>query len=97
MPSIIQETKECFICKTKYGLQYHHVVFGAGKRQLSEREGLTVWLCREHHTGSNGVHLNHDLDLQLKQIVEKRWMEVNNKTEEDFIKIFGKNYLTIEK
>ena len=29
----------------------HHVVFGAGQRQLSEEYGLKVYLCREHHRG----------------------------------------------
>ena len=29
----------------------HHVVFGSGQRESSEKYGLKVYLCPEHHRG----------------------------------------------
>lgn len=94
MNIIIQNEKECFICKTKKKLQCHHIFFGKGCRQLSEEHGLKIWLCFNHHVGTkNGVHFNKKLDNELKNLAENVWLEKNNKTTNDFIKIFGKNYL----
>lgn len=94
MNSIIQENKECFICKTKKSLHSHHIFFGKGCRQLSEEHGLKIWLCPMHHVGSkNGVHFNKSFDNELKSMAEQVWLETNSKTKDDFIKVFGKNYL----
>ncbi len=94
MDSILQTKKECLICKAQYQLHLHHVFGGTGKRKISDREGLVVWLCPFHHNASNhSVHLNRELDLKVKRWAEKKWLERNNKTVEDFIKLFGKNYL----
>lgn len=50
------DKNHCYICG-RYGdhLDLHHV-FGASDRDMSTKYGLTCHLCREHHTGSNGVH-----------------------------------------
>ena len=92
--SIIQKNKECFKCKNVYGLEFHHCIFGKNRKKADE-DGLTVWLCYEHHRGNMGVHSKngHEFDLQLKQIAEKRWCEFYGKTKEQFIRRYGKNYL----
>jgi len=66
MKSIIQSEKECFVCKTTSNLHDHHILFGTSNRKNSEKYGLKVWLCMEHHTGSAGAHQNRALDLYLK-------------------------------
>lgn len=88
MKSIIQSKKECFICKSIYGLEEHHIFYGKANRKLSERDGLKVYLCPEHHRGTNGVHgMNgKEINLYLKRIAEKIWMQYYNKTIDDFIK-----------
>lgn len=91
--SIVQNKKECYVCKTTYGLHFHHIHFGTANRKLSDEDGLTVWLCLEHHTGNTGIHFNKDLDLYLKVLSEKRWCEFYNKTPEQFRIRYGKNYL----
>lgn len=60
-------------------------------------DGLMVYLCYEHHEGTDGVHgkNGHKLDLQLKRIAEERWLEYYNKNVDDFIKRYGKNYLNL--
>ena len=90
--SIMQESKEGFICKVTSELQEHHVIYGTANRKLSEKYGLKVWLCLEHHTGRSGVHFNKDLDLNLKQMAQE-YFEANYGTREDFRTIFGKSWL----
>ena len=70
------------------------IFFGTANRNISEQEGCWCYLCPRHHNASNyGVHVNHKLDLKLKRQCQRKWMEVNNGTVEDFIKVFGRNYL----
>ena len=91
MKSIIQEdTDYCFICG-RYGAEVHHIFFGTANRKLSEKYGLTVGLCYNHHRGNKGVHFNRKLDLELKQMAQRRFIEVY--PEVDFLAVFGRNYL----
>ena len=94
MKSIITDKKECYVCGTTQNLHRHHILFGKNRKKADE-DGLTVYLCYYHHESSDGVHgLNgHELDLKLKVIAEKRWLEFYNKTIDDFIKRYGKNYI----
>lgn len=94
MKSIITDKKECWVCGDTQHLHEHHIFFGTGKRQISEREGLKVWLCPKHHNFSKeAVHFNPELDKELKILGETTWCEKNDKTPEDFIELMGKNYL----
>lgn len=95
MESIIQSSKECFVCGTKSNLHCHHIFFGTYRRKVSEDNGLKIYLCINHHTGLDGVHTNrgHELDISLKRYAQIKWQEVNNKTSEDFIKLMGRSYL----
>lgn len=72
---------------------YTRCFFGKN-RNKSIQDGCCVYLCARHHNMSNqGVHFNKQLDLELKQSMERKWLEVYNKTIEDFISRYGKNYL----
>ena len=93
MKSIIQQNKECYVCQKISGLHDHHIFFGSKNRKVSELYGLKVWLCYEHHNGSNdGVHFNKDLDLHLKRLAQQEY-EKKYGTREDFRETFGRNYL----
>ena len=94
MKSIIDSEKKCYVCGVTVNLHLHHIMFGRNRKKADE-DGLTVYLCYEHHEGTNGVHgyNGHNLDLELKKIAEKRWCYFYNKTTEQFIKRYGKNYL----
>ncbi len=96
MKSIIQVEKKCYVCETTYNLHSHHIIFGVANRKLSDKDGLTVYLCYEHHEGTSGVHgkNGHELDLELKKLAQKRWMEYYDKTEDDFRQRYGRSYLT---
>jgi len=70
----------------------HHVFEGTHHRRLSEKYGLKVYLCGEHHNlSSRGVHFNHMLDAMIKQYAQKKFEETHSR--EEFIKIFKRNYL----
>lgn len=92
MKSIIQSEKICFVCGSRYNLHSHHVFFGTANRKQSEKYGMKVWLCQEHHTGSHGVHFNKDLDLRLKKFAQ-RIFEAKYGDRNDFRRVFGKSYL----
>lgn len=92
--SIIQKSKQCFVCGKTYNLHLHHIMFGKNRKKADE-DKLTVYLCYEDHEGTNGVHgkNGHNLDIRLKQIAEQVWCEYYNKTPEDFRQRYGRNYL----
>lgn len=98
MKSIIQEDKECFLCRKIFNsakishLENHHIFYGTANRRNSDRYGLTVWLCNHHHRHSkDGVHFNKQLDLYLKKVAQRRFESFYKDLK--FIDIFGKNYL----
>lgn len=90
MKSIIHNGENCFICGRRASERHH--IFGASNRNWSEKYGLTVNLCHWcHNEPPNGVHFNRDLDLKLKALAQKKFNETY--PEENFIEIFGRNYL----
>ena len=99
MKSIMQEDwNTCYLCGRNRtadicGLEEHHV-FGGSNRRHSEKYGLKVHLCgdRCHRNGSGAVHKSKDTDLSIKAAGQKAYEEVHG-SREDFMKIFGKNYL----
>ena len=90
--SIMQKDKYCKVCGRVDGLQLHHA-FGGPNRKLSDADGLTIWLCMEHHTGDNGVHFNRELADHFKEEAERIWIRHYGKTIEQFRRRYGKNYL----
>jgi len=88
----------CYLCGRNhtgdpFGLETHHV-FGGANRKLSEKYGLKVHLCGErcHRNGLESVHKNNQVNLSLKAAGQKAF-ESQHGTHEDFMRIFGKNYI----
>lgn len=76
------------------GLARHEIFYGRKNRQKSIEDGLVVFLTPELHNMSDyGVHFNKSFDIELKQLGQKRWMEYYEKTVEEFIERYGRNYL----
>lgn len=72
----------------------HEILFGCRNRQKSIDDGLIVFLRPEmHNMSKKGVHFNRKFDLYLKRIAEVTWLEYYDKTVDDFIKRYGKNYI----
>lgn len=83
--------------RTERTIHYNerHEVFFGSNRQKSINNGLIVFLTSENHRGTFGVHGKEGkaFNLYLKEIAQKTWQEYYNKTTEEFIKRYGKNYL----
>lgn len=107
--SILQDNLNvCFCLSTDCagGLEIHHVIYGRGRRAISDREGLVVALCEAHHRGTAGVHGRdgEPLGRALKEIAQEEW-ELNYKksypyknhadeaAREAWIRLMGRNYL----
>lgn len=98
MQSILQSRKECYLCRkifgqaVEYGLEEHHVIFGTANRKKSEKYGLKVWLCQNHHrNGKMAVHQNrHVAELLIREAqIEFEGIYGHKK----FMKEFGKNWI----
>ena len=89
--------KHCFLCgRNGYAdpLDKHHI-FGGPYRKKSEKYGLTVYLCHHdcHIFGREAVHNNAENMLYVKQYGQRKAMQENGWTVQQFINEFGKNYL----
>lgn len=93
MDSIIPGDSEerCHYCG-RYCNPHKHHIFGAANRKWSEKFGLFVHLCPEHHNMSDqGIHFNKKMMDEYHQLGQMAF-EVEHSREE-FMKIFGRNYL----
>ena len=96
--SIIQRTEDrqrCYICMLRNGdysekryLETHHVIFGQGRRDKSEADGLTVRLCCQHHYE---VHHDADSRQRMSAVAQKAYERTH--TREDWMGRYKKNYL----
>ena len=90
----------CFLCGRNGAgdpLEIHHC-FPGSLRQKSEQYGLTVYLCgsRCHRNGKKAAHKSKETQLLLKRWAQRKAMEENGWTLEDWRREFGKNYLEEE-
>lgn len=97
--------RTCFLCVRLRGdysirtnLQEHHIIPGTSGRKLSEKYGLKVYLCLEHHTaGPEAVHNNISNMRLLQQAAQKifedkycheKWMAAIGRS---YLQPFGEN------
>ena len=100
MKSIMHDKEEgtCYLCmllhqdwQRRTDLEEHHVFMGPS-RKSSEKYGLKVYLCHEHHTGSEeAVHVSYEVCRILQSAGQQAFMK--HYPDNDFMKIFGKDYL----
>lgn len=83
----------CFICG-KVGRTERHHIFGGAMRKKSEEYKLVVDLCHNcHNEPPYGVHHCKELMDELHKWGQKKAMQENGWTVEDFRREFYKNYL----
>lgn len=92
------EHRECWLCGRNGSadpLDRHHI-FGGARRELSEKYGLMVDLCHHdcHIFGSEAVHNNKENMQKLHEYGQRLCMERHGMSKEEFIYLFGKNYLS---
>ena len=77
---------------TRENLEEHHAIPGTANRRISERYGLKVHLCRQHHReGPMAVHNN----IEHMRLLRRKAQEAFEKTRshKEWMEYFGKNYL----
>lgn len=104
--SIIENRKECYFCRIlanvegyygpleSKGLHRHHIMYGAGRRKLSDQYGLWIYLCYRHHndpSSEEAVHYNQNLRRYTEKIAQKAFEQKG--TREQWMSLFGRNYL----
>lgn len=90
------ELKKCYICGV-WGYTERHHVFNGAFRKKSEKYGYVVNLCHWcHNEPPDGVHHNAELDNWLKAKFQKKAMQEQGWTTEEFIAEFGRNYIDDE-
>ena len=93
----MEKIKNCWLCGRNGlldPLDKHHI-FGGAYRKKSEKYGLYVYLCHHdcHIFGKNAAHKNSAVMRELHEYGQRKAMEENNWTSDEFIKQFGRNYL----
>ena len=88
---IVDSMDNCFVCGSPY-TEVHHVIYGTANRKLSDKYGLIVPLCHEHHRGQTGVHFNRDFDISLKKLAQDKFNSVYG-ANKSFLDVFGKSFL----
>ena len=93
-----QKDGTCYLCRELHDdYRYHrvlheHHIFGAANRCLSEKYGLKVYLCVDHHmTGPEAVHSCSETMDFLHKKGQQEFEQDHSR--EEFMEIFGKNYL----
>lgn len=85
-----REWKGCHICG-KGPTERHHV-FPGPNRKNSEKWGMVVDLCTDHHRdGPKAAHRCRKTADKLKREAQAKF-ELTH-TRDEFMKIFGRNYL----
>lgn len=89
----------CYLCMRLHNdrriyhyTEEHHIFGGNPNRDISEAEGLKVYLCPDHHQiGPEAVHNNHDNMLLLQQDAQRAYEQTHSR--EEFMGLIGRNYL----
>ena len=83
--------EQCYLCGRYGPLEWHHI-FGGANRINSEKYGLIVPLCHYcHNEPPDGVHFNRERMDKIKAEGQRKFESIAS--HEDFMRIFGENYL----
>ena len=94
-----KEDRTCYLCmllrddyNAREDLQEHHAMPGTANRRLSERYGLKVYLCIEHHlVGPDAVHSNIRLRRLLQADAQMAFERKHS--HEEWMEAFGRNFI----
>lgn len=100
MQSIIPNNRKgvCFVCG-RVGYTEEHHIFEGSNRAASEKHGLKVDICLDHHRGYNGVHTTRGKEIMDwlheigQQAYEERMMEREGTTQEEAREMFRKKFI----
>ena len=87
--SILQQDKsKCYFCNNK-AVDAHELIKGINRKKCI-KWGLVVYICRDCHRKTEE---DSKFYKETKKMAQEVWQNHYNKTTEEFIKEFGKNYL----
>lgn len=87
--SILQQDKsKCYFCNNK-AVDTHELIKGVNRKKCI-KWGLVVYICRDCHRKTEE---DSKFYKETKKMAQEVWQSYYNKTTEEFIKEFGKNYL----
>lgn len=84
----------CWLCENP-NVEMHHIL-PSSRRPISDREGLVIPLCRNHHQGTMGVHNDKQFDNWLREEAQRRWEKregIEDPEHNDFRSVFYVSYL----
>lgn len=93
--SIVTENETaCFFCGRQAECE-HHLLFGNGKRELAEQDGLKVPICNNCHNMGKAAGRIHDNPMaeKLSKMLGQAIFELEVGDREDFRARYGKSYL----
>lgn len=79
--------KRCALCGKMSNLEKHHLLCGS-QRKAADKYKLVVYLCHDCH---RQVHDEPELMAESRKEGQRRFEK--NHSRDEFVKIFGKNYL----
>lgn len=66
---------KCYLCG-RSAEEQHHIIGGHGKRKISDKERLTVALCKMCHDGiTNHRREYNQKDKELKAMAQETWLK----------------------
>lgn len=84
----MQNDRKCYITGYQGELDMHHIFHGP-RRKAADKYGCWVWLRHDIHMELHDR--NKELDRMLQKECQQRFEEIYS--HQEFIDIFGKNYL----
>lgn len=95
MHGIVTEYAEYCIFCGKPTKEEHHLVFGNGRRDKAEKDGLKVPCCSECHTMNHNTQKIHNNPMaeKLSKMLGQAIYEAKIGSREDFRQRYGESYL----
>lgn len=90
--SIMQSERICYATGATVGLDRHHCLKGS-RRKKADEHGLWVWLRHDVHMKLHDHNPPYEKLEEALKIAAQRAFEENGGTREEFMAIFGCNYL----
>lgn len=93
----IMPENELYATERFPGSERHEVFEGrTGNRERSIKDGLVIFITPyQHRFDRDAVHNDpkNQKWIEIKKIAQETWQKCYNKTKEDFIARYGRNYL----
>lgn len=84
------EPDRCYVCNKWTDTARHEVFYGTANRRNSKKHGCWVYVCPTCHAE---IHDNPSVGIDVHLKRNAQWLFERTHTREEFVRIFGRNYL----